>query len=94
MDGMSEHSAVSKDDEIVWSLDRGTTIIAVRDLIMEFDGERAFTTGRRYQVAAVYPIAEPAAISAADDQGRPHRLSGADLRKYFGLRSNAVDDVG
>ncbi|MFO1305376.1 MAG: hypothetical protein U1F54_16740 [Burkholderiales bacterium] len=85
---------MSQEDEIVWSLDRGATIIAVRELIMEFDGRRAFTTGRRYQVAAVYPIADPAAISVADDQGNPHRLSGADLREYFGLRPNAVDDVG
>jgi hypothetical protein len=83
---------MSRDDEIVWALKRGSVLTAVRDLTMEDGGERAFTAGHCYRVSTVYPIAEPAYACVPDDQGHPHKLSGVHLRKYFGLRSDSADN--
>lgn len=73
------------DDELVWSLQRGATLQCSRDLVMEGNGEVAFTAGRMYCVESMHPIADPPFVKAIDDQGEAHRLGADDLRQFFGM---------
>lgn len=74
----------SADDELVWGFTSGSMLTAVRDLVMEDSGERAFTSGQSYRVDSMHPLAHPAFVRVKDDQGVSHQLRAEDLRTYFG----------
>lgn len=73
------------DDEIVYSLEPGMVLVAKKDLIMEDDGTRAFTTGVAYHVEDVHPLSDPPMIYTIDDDGHRHGLPGSRIREYFDL---------
>lgn len=70
----------------IWSIEVGDELLCKQDLVMQDDGERAFTAGRRYFVQSKHPIANPPYIELVDDQGDPHGIDGADLLRFFSRR--------
>ena len=81
---------ISTDDKLIWSLTTGMLLAATKDLVMEDNKERAFTSGKRYRVKSMHPIADPSYVILVDDQGEDHKMTGEHIREFFGNDRGAV----
>ena len=75
---------ISAADKLIWSLATDMRLRATKDLLMEDDKERAFSSGKNYRVKSMHPIAEPAYVILINDQGEDHKMTGEHIREFFG----------